>query len=184
MRGRGRIVVKPIGIVSNCGVSGGFMFNAQRYMHVNDAYFTCSTIRFPYELKKIFDRTLHELQYLHKEHPHFTLDWICWIGYSSVERAIATHFPLPMFDTLWNLVQDTVYQIMSTRAINTQHRPSIILSLQKDDGSCCSALACGMLTKELIQNPMVLNSRLFVRPIGSKTSKIGRIYSSYQLLPC
>ena len=51
------------------------MFNAQRYTHTNVAYFAPSTIRFPYELKKIFDRILHELQYLDKEHPHhFTLD--------------------------------------------------------------------------------------------------------------
>ena len=58
----------PIGIVSNCDVCGGLMFNAQRYMHMNDAYFAPSTIRFPYELKKIFDRIFHEHQY------HFTLD--------------------------------------------------------------------------------------------------------------
>ena len=51
----------PIGIVSNCDVCGGLVFNAQRYMHINDAYFVPSTIRFPYELKKIFDRILHEL---------------------------------------------------------------------------------------------------------------------------
>ena len=44
-------------------------------MHTNDAYFAPSTVRVPYELKKIFDRILHELQYLDKEHPHhFTLD--------------------------------------------------------------------------------------------------------------
>ena len=53
--------VKPIGIVSNCDVCGGLMFYAQRYMHTNDAYFAPSKIRFPYELKKIFDRILHEL---------------------------------------------------------------------------------------------------------------------------
>ena len=52
MRRRGRIAasVKPIGIVSNCDVCGGLMFNAQRYMHMNDAYFAPSTIRIPYEL--------------------------------------------------------------------------------------------------------------------------------------
>ena len=51
------------------------MFNAQRYLHMNDTYFAPSAIRFPYELKKIFDRILHELQYLDKVHPHhFTLD--------------------------------------------------------------------------------------------------------------
>ena len=66
--------VKPNGIVSNCDVCGGLMFNEQRYMHMNDAYFAPSMIRFLYVLKKIFDRILHQLQYLDKEHPHhFTL---------------------------------------------------------------------------------------------------------------
>ena len=51
------------------------MFNAQRYMHMDDAYFAHSTIRFPAELKKRFDRILHELQFLDKVHlHHFTLD--------------------------------------------------------------------------------------------------------------
>ena len=71
------------------------------------------------------------------------------------------------------LEQDTAYQV-STRTVNTQHGQSII----KADGSYCSAWACGMLTKELMQNP-IMNSRLFVRPTGSKTSKIGRVYNSY-----
>ena len=44
-------------------------------MHMNNAYFAPSTIRFPYELKKIFDQILHELQYLDRDHSHhFTLD--------------------------------------------------------------------------------------------------------------
>ena len=46
------------------------MFNVQRYMHMNDTYFTPHQIRFPYEVKKVFDRILHELQYLDREHPH------------------------------------------------------------------------------------------------------------------
>ena len=90
---RGHPVQQPIDIVSNCDVCGGLMFNAQRYMHMfnaqrymhmfnaqrymhmHDAYFAPSTIRFPYELKKIFDRNLYEQRYLHKEHPQdFTLD--------------------------------------------------------------------------------------------------------------
>ena len=67
-------VKSPFGIISNCDVCGGLMFNAQRYMHMNDVYFAPSLIRFPYEMKKIFDRILHELQYLNSEHPrHFTL---------------------------------------------------------------------------------------------------------------
>ena len=67
MRRRGRIAaVKPNGIVSNCNVCREFMFNAQRYMHMSDAYFAPSTIRFPYELKKIFDQILHELNTLIK----------------------------------------------------------------------------------------------------------------------
>ena len=50
-----RAVKPPIGIVPNCDVCGGFMFNAQRYMHMNDAYFEPSTIQVPYKLKKLFD---------------------------------------------------------------------------------------------------------------------------------
>ena len=51
------------------------MFNEQRYMYMNDAYFATSTIRFPYGLKKIFDRILHGLQYLDRNlSHHFTLD--------------------------------------------------------------------------------------------------------------
>ena len=96
-RRRGRIsAVKPICIVSNCDVCGGLMFNAQRYMHMNDAYLAPSTIRFPYELKKIFDRILHELQYFDKVHSHWI--WTSWIGYpsSALIRAVATPFPLPV----------------------------------------------------------------------------------------
>ena len=66
------VVKPPIGIISNCDVCGGFMLNAQGYMHMNDAPLT---IWFLYEMKKIFDRILHELQYLDREHPHnYTLD--------------------------------------------------------------------------------------------------------------
>ena len=73
-----------------------------------------------------------------------------------------------------------MYQVVSTRTVNTQHGQSVILSLQKADGSSCSVWACGMLTKELLQNPMMMmNSRLFVLSTGPKTSKIGRVYNSY-----
>ena len=70
-------------------------------MHMNDAYFAPSMIRFPYELK-IFDRILHELLYLDKVHPHhFTLDF----GYRFIQSS-SYSFPIPnvvleyMFDTL------------------------------------------------------------------------------------
>ena len=68
---------KPVatGIISDCDVCGGFMFNAKRYMHMNDAYFTPDQVMFPYEAKKIFDRIVHELHYLNIEKPHhFALD--------------------------------------------------------------------------------------------------------------
>ena len=57
---------KPVatGIISDCDVCGGFMFNAKRYMHMNDAYFTRDQVMFPYEAKKIFDRIVHEHHYL------------------------------------------------------------------------------------------------------------------------
>ena len=49
-----------------------------------------------------------------------------------------------------DLVHDTVYQHVSTRTVNTQHGQSVILSLQKADGSCYSVWSCGMLTKGLL----------------------------------
>ena len=102
-----------------------------------------------------------------------------------------------------------MYQIASTRTVNTQHGQSVVLSLQKADRFCCSVWACGIqarnpplaggggggglrshplqnrasgiLTIELLQNPtMMVTSRLFIRPTGSKTSKFGRVYNSYQ----
>ena len=84
-----------------------------------------------------------------------------------------------------DLEQNVVYQIVSTCTVNTQHGQSVILSLQKADGSSCTVWACGMLTKELLQYPMMMaSSRLFVLSTGMKTSKIGRVYNSYQLLQC
>ena len=84
-----------------------------------------------------------------------------------------------------NLEQNVVYQILSTRTVNTQHGQSVILSLQKVDGSSFSVWACGMLSKKLLQKPIIMvGSRLFVMSTGKKTSKVGRVYSSYQLLQC
>ena len=79
---------------------------------------------------------------------------------------------------------DVIYQITSTRTVNTQHGQSVILSLQKADGSSCSAWACGMLSKELLQNPIIMvSSRLFVLATGKKTSKAnGRVYNSFKLV--
>ena len=128
-------------------------FNAQCYVHVNDAYFAPSTIRFPYETKKIFDRILHELRYLDNVHPrHFTMDLDHDHGHghgrvSTIKQEgstesckevtmndILTDFVdqfnvFPMLKDVnasstsealkWtDLVQDTVYQIASTRTVN------------------------------------------------------------------
>ena len=49
-----------------------------------------------------------------------------------------------------DLEQNVVYQIVNTRTVNTQHGQSVILSLQKADGSSCSVWACGMLSTELL----------------------------------
>ena len=76
------------------------MLNSQRYMHMNDAYFSPSTIWFPYKKKTKFDRILHELQYLDRGHPHLFLHWIwiSWMGYLSTAlfKVEATPFPLPV----------------------------------------------------------------------------------------
>ena len=89
----------PISIVSNCDVCGGLMFNAHHYMHMNDAYFASLTIRFPYELQKILDRILHELQYLDRGHSHhFTLDLdqLDRIFEYRFIQSISSPFQLPM----------------------------------------------------------------------------------------
>ena len=78
-------------------------------------------------------------------------------GFVDQLNAPVSSFPSLMSEALkWtDLVQDTVYQIVSTRTVTTQHGQ------------------CGMLTKELLQNPMTMViSQLFVRPTGLKRSKI------------
>ena len=42
----GAAVKPPIGIISSCEVCGRFMFNARRYMHMNDAYFALQRFGF------------------------------------------------------------------------------------------------------------------------------------------
>ena len=83
-----------------------------------------------------------------------------------------------------DLEKNVVYQITATRTVNTQHGQSVILSLQKANGSSCSDWACGMLSTELLQNPMIMvSSQLFVMVTGKKTSKAnGRVYNSYKLM--
>ena len=62
-----------------------------------------------------------------------------------------------------DLEQNVVYLIVSTRKVCAQHGQSVVLSLKKADGSSCSVWACGMLAKELLQNPMMMvSARLFV----------------------
>ena len=55
-----------------------------------------------------------------------------------------------------DLEQNVVYQILPARTVNNQDGQSVILSLQKDGGSTFSVWACGMLSKELLQNPMIM----------------------------
>ena len=83
-----------------------------------------------------------------------------------------------------DLEEGAVHQIASARTVNTQHGQFTVLSLQREDVSCCTAWDCGMLSTELLLNPMLLvNSRLFVVATGKKTSKAhGRIYNSYKLM--
>ena len=97
MRERRATVRPPVGIISNCGVCGGFMYYVQRFMHMNDAYFTTSVNCFPYEMKKVFDRILHELQYLDRDHPHhFTLDLDQLDRIFEYQFIQSAPFPLPV----------------------------------------------------------------------------------------
>ena len=82
-----------------------------------------------------------------------------------------------------DLEQNVVYQMVSTRTVNTQHGQSAILSLQKADGSSLRVWACGMLLTEFLQNPMIMvSSWLFVLSTGQKMSKNGRVYSGLQFV--
>ena len=78
MRERRATIRSPVGIVSNCGVCGGLVYNAQRFMHMNDAYFITSAIWVLYQMKKLFDRILYELQYLERSSTSF------YTGFGSV----------------------------------------------------------------------------------------------------
>ena len=80
--------------------------------------------------------------------------------------------------------ENVVYQIVSTKIVHTHHGQSVVLSLQKEDGTCKTAWVCGMLSAELLANPMLtVNSNLFVVATGEKTSKMsGRVYNSYRLV--
>ena len=83
-----------------------------------------------------------------------------------------------------DLEEVVVHQIASAGTVNTQHGQSTVLSLQREVGPCCTAWACGMLSTEILLNPMLLvNSRLFVVATGKKASKAhGRINNSYKLM--
>ena len=66
-------VKKVLVIAPRCSVYNGFMFNAKRYMHMDDAHFTSNQITFPIEEKRIFSKIIHALNYLDNQH-HFALD--------------------------------------------------------------------------------------------------------------
>ena len=68
---RSRSVKKAI--ASHCSVCNGFMFNAKRYMHIDDAYFASNQITFPLEAKRIFSKIMHVLQQQQNNH-HFALN--------------------------------------------------------------------------------------------------------------
>ena len=98
MQERGATVRSPVGIVSNCGVCGGLVYNAQRFMHMNDAYFTTSAIWFPYEMKKLIESYMNYSILIEIIHIILHWIWMSWIGYSSIDlfRVGATPFPLPV----------------------------------------------------------------------------------------
>ena len=68
---RSRSVKKAI--ASRCSVCNGFIFNAKRYMRMDDAYFTSNQVTFPLGAKRIFLKIMHVLQQQQNNH-HFALD--------------------------------------------------------------------------------------------------------------
>ena len=83
-----------------------------------------------------------------------------------------------------DLEEGVVYYIVSTKVVHTQHGQAVVLSLRKEDGTGGTAWACGMLSAELLGNPMLMvGSNLFVVATGEKTSKsTGRVYNSYKIM--
>ena len=104
---RSRSVKKVPVIASRCSVCIGFMFNAKRYMHMDDAYFTSNQITFPIEAKRIFSKIIHVLNYLDNQH-HFTLDLdqlrrifeYCYLQSSTSSFPVIVTELEYMFDTL------------------------------------------------------------------------------------
>ena len=78
----------------------------------------------------------------------------------------------------------SVEGVVSTKVVHTQHGQAVVLSLQKEDGTGCTAWACGVLSAELLGNPMLMvDSNLFVVATGEKTSKsTGRVYNSDKIM--
>ena len=70
---RNRSVKKVPEIASHYSVCNGFMFNAKRHMHMDDAYFTSNQVTFPFEAKQCFSKIIHVLNFLDNPH-HFALD--------------------------------------------------------------------------------------------------------------
>ena len=83
-----------------------------------------------------------------------------------------------------DLEEGVVYHIVSTKVVHTQHGQTVVRSLQKEDGTGCTAWTCVMLSAELLGNLMLMvDSNLFVVATGEKTSKsTGRVYNSYKIM--
>ena len=104
---RSRSVKKVPVITSHCAVCNGFMFNAKRYIHMDDAYFTSNQVIFPFEAKQIFSKIIRVLNYLDNQH-HFALnlDQLGRIFDYSYLQSTTSSFPVTvteleyMFDTL------------------------------------------------------------------------------------
>ena len=104
---RSRSVKQVLVIVSRCPVCNGFMFNAKRYMYMDDAYFTSNQITFPIEAKRIFSKIKHVLNYLDNQH-HFMLDLdqlgrifeYCYLQSSTSSFPVTVTKLEYMFDTL------------------------------------------------------------------------------------
>ena len=70
-----------------------------------------------------------------------------------------------------DLEEGVVHQIVSTRVVNTQHGQSTVLSLQKEDGTSYTVCVCGMLSAELLSNPMLLVNLRLLSLLGRRRAR-------------
>ena len=82
-----------------------------------------------------------------------------------------------------DLVEGVVHQIASVRTVNTQHGQSTVLSLQREDGSCCTAWAWYAIARATAKpNAIGQLETVCCRYWEEDEQGTRKIYNSYKLM--